>query len=394
MVKPIRRYAVAPSATAVSESSDASDLIDLSTGDVRIDLELPPAIDAGTADDRTYSATAGYTALRQVIASQVHARGWPEPGVENVVVGPGARTVLFATLRALLEPGDEVLVPTPYWPSYPELIRLAGGTPVPLAHAPLASTLSSTSSSARMIIANSPRNPTGSVLGSAEMSEIAEWADAHDAWIVADEVYAALTFAEERAPSVLDVVPEAAPRTVLIDGISKSLAMAGLRLGWSVGPSHVMESVTSIMSHLTANTSNAVQRYALSAITSTGGALRAMKSMLRSNARELSGKLDAIAGIDCPMPAAGLFCFPNVSGAMAALGFDHDDAFASHLAEHARVKVVAGSAFGHPGHVRASFAVDLSIIGEAVRRLAATLGSKVERDSQTVPASDANDRVR
>ncbi|MFE2499064.1 pyridoxal phosphate-dependent aminotransferase [Streptomyces scopuliridis] len=334
------------------------EVFDFSAGE--LDLATPAhivtaAIDAATKpENHHYGPTGGEDRLRQAIADRLTLRAAAPLDGSNVLVTNGAKQALFNTFMALLKPGDEVLIPAPYWVTFPSSVRLAGGSPVIVQ--PSAGGLKVTpddleaarSPSTRAIVLCSPNNPTGLVYDPSELRALLAWAAQHGIWIVSDETYVDLGFRPVPAPS--QVEPGVTDRLVTVGSVSKSYAMTGWRIGWMSGPKQVIDAATAIQSHTTSNVSRIAQAAALAAL--TGHDVTAdFRAILRDRLSLCASVLEPLGLFRTP-PDGAFYIFPDVRR------FDPDDVAVADRLLSAGVVTVPGASFGAPGHLRLSFAID------------------------------------
>ncbi len=365
------------------------DVVDLSVGEP--DFPTPVAArEAGKLaieEHRTrYTDNAGLVELRRAVAEKLRRENGVDYAPEEILISPGAKASLYLAMMTLFQEGDEVLIPTPCWVSYPEQVRLAGARPV-FVEAREADgfkvrpeTLeSAVGPRTRGLVLNSPSNPTGASYDAAELAGLAEVCARRDLWIISDEIYEKLLYDGRRFTSVASLGPESRRRTILVNGWSKAFAMTGWRLGYAAGPREVIAAMGRLQSHSTSHPSSISQWAALEA-------LRASAAEVEQMAREFARRRDAvhaglvsIPGLACVRPEGAFYAFPNVSawfgrelrGQPLRTGED----VAMLLLREARVAVVPGEAFGSPRHVRVSYAASMERLVEGVRRIAALLRS-------------------
>ncbi|MGA1739039.1 MAG: pyridoxal phosphate-dependent aminotransferase, partial [Candidatus Nanopelagicaceae bacterium] len=287
---------------------------------------------------------------------------------------------VYQSFAAILDPGDEVLLPAPYWTSYPECIKLAGGVPVEVFADESQEYLvtveqleKALTPKTKVLLFCSPSNPTGSVYSEAQVKAIAQWADRNGLWIITDEIYEHLLYDGATAPSIPVVHPAIADRTIILNGVAKTYAMTGWRVGWMIGPKDVIKAATNHQSHLSSNVANISQRAAIAAL---DGSLDAVKEMLTAFDRRrklIVSMLNEIPGVYCPMPKGAFYVYPSVK---ALLGKEIDGVrsqssseLASLILEKVEVAVVPGEAFGPSGYLRLSYATSDADIIEGVTRL-------------------------
>ena len=338
----------------------------------RIALEGIRAIAAGQT---RYNPPPGIPALRQALARDAGERRGLRFAPEQVVVAPGAKSLLFLPLLALLEAGDEVIYPDPGFPTYEAAIGLSGATPVPVPlieeqgfDLDLEAFEARLGPQTRMIILNSPGNPTGGVLSVSTLAHIAEAARRHDVWVLSDEIYTRLVY-EAEAPSIVSL-PGMAERTILVDGFSKTYAMTGWRLGFGIMPRSLAEKVALLLTHSVGCTATFTQLAGLEAIRGPQNEVEAVVAEFRRRRDLIVQGLNAIPGLRCPMPQGAFYVFPNIQAFDRSAG-----ELADYLLEKAGVAVLPGTAFGSggKGHLRLSYANSPENIQKALEHMAAAL---------------------
>lgn len=350
------------------------DVIDLSAGELA-DPTPEPIVDAAVRAARDpsthhYGPAAGEPALRAAVAAWAAARHDAPVAAEQVAITNGAKQAVFNALRALLRPGDEVVIPSPYWPTFPAAVTVAGGVPVcaPTGSDTVLSDLDALErvrgSATRAVIVASPHNPTGLAYSADRVRELAGWAIERDLWVIADDTYADLAF--EPAPSPALVVPAVAERLVTIGSTSKSHAMTGWRTGWLVAPAAVVRESVAIQSHTTSNVNRVAQAAAAAALERPDipAGARARLRHARDRALALLAPLD----LEIPVPDGAFFLFPDVRPFAA-----DDVALAEALLVDAGVATVPGSAFGCPGHLRLSYGGEPDRVADGIGRFVAHL---------------------
>ncbi|WP_114853730.1 pyridoxal phosphate-dependent aminotransferase [Brachybacterium sp. YJGR34] len=331
-----------------------------------------------------YSATPGLPELRQALAEAFSGTTGLSIEPAQVLVTNGGKQAVFQTFATLLDPGDEVLLPAPYWTTYPEAIRQAGATEVPVlagadqGYLPAVAQLEAARTErTRALVLCSPSNPTGAVLAPEQIEEIGRWALEHGLWVITDEIYHSLTYDGVPFTSVLRAVPELAETTVLLGGVAKSFAMTGWRVGWMVGPVDVIKATTNLQSHLTSHVNNIAQHAALAAVTGPTEPVEQMREAFDRRRRLIVAKLSEVPGFTVPTPTGAFYVFPDVSGALGREIRGKQVATSTDLAtvilEEAEVAAVPGEAFGAPGHLRFSYALNDDDITEGIDRVIALL---------------------
>jgi len=333
-----------------------------------------------------YTPAAGLPDLREAIAQKTLRDSGLEVGAGQVVVTNGGKQAVYQAFQVLLDDGDEVLVPTPYWTTYPEAIKLAGGRQVDVFAGADQGYLvtvdqleAARTDRTKVLLFVSPSNPTGAVYSADQVREIGEWALEHGIWIVADEIYQNLTYADDpdgvppRAVSVVEAVPELANQTILVNGVAKTYAMTGWRLGWMVGPSDVIKGAANLQSHLSSNVSNISQRAAIAALTGPQDAVEEMRRAFDRRRRTIVAELSKIEGVHVPVPQGAFYVYPDVTGLLGREWGGVTPTTSLELAdlmlEQAEVAAVPGEAFGPSGFLRFSYALGDAPLLEGVQRL-------------------------
>jgi len=347
------------------------------------DLTPPSAVfDAARAAvdgaNSRYGTAEGQLDLRQAICEDSARRRGLEHGPDQVIVGSGAKQILFALQQALLDPGDRVLIPTPIWPSYMEQVALSGGVAVGVPTywtarenrlAPLIAKLATTSVKAIMFC--SPVNPTGAVYREEELRALGAAAREHGTWLVCDEVYGRFVYDGERELSILGVMPELAEQTIIVDSVSKGFAMPGWRVGWALVPPALVKPGRALQSQAFGHANLVAQRAAKAALTAGGAWIEEARATLERRRNRLCAELEIAFGMAIPAPAGGLYVFPSIAKRAAKLGVapDDDTGFARALLERSKCAVMPGTVFGAPGHVRMCFGISDAQLDEGIKRL-------------------------
>jgi aspartate aminotransferase len=377
---------LAPSPTlAVSDrarqlKAQGIDVIDLGGGDP--DFITPKhvrdaAIEAMNAGDTHYVASAGIPGLRKAIADKLRSDNGIEVEPSGVIVTPGGKQALFEATLAFVEPGVDVLIPEPAWVSYAPMVELAGGRPVPIALDPddnwritpdkLAAAITPSS---RILLINSPNNPTGRVLDDAELAAIADFARDHDLLVFSDEMYEKILYDGHQHTSIA-TLPEMAERTMVFNGLSKAYAMTGWRLGYAAGPKAYIEQIEKVHSHSVTCATSFVQKAGIAALTGPQDFIGEMVTAWDRRRRNVAAGLSAINGIHCPLVEGAFYAFADIRGT----GMSSTEA-ADRFLQEAHVAVTPGVAFGQSGegHVRLSFATSDDLLDDAVARLGDLFG--------------------
>jgi len=332
-----------------------------------------------------YSPAAGLPELRSAIAAKTARDSGYHVTSGQVLVTNGGKQGVYQAFAALLDPGDEVLVPTPYWTTYPEAIALAGGRPVPVLTDEHSGYLTSVAdleahrtARTKILLFVSPSNPTGAVYPPDLVAEIGRWAAASGLWVVTDEIYEHLVYGAARFSSVPVAAPEIAGRCVVVNGVAKTYAMTGWRVGWLIGPPDVVNAAADLQSHLTSNVCNVAQAAALAAVSGDLSAVAEMRAAFDRRRLTMTRLLNEIPGVSCPLPEGAFYCYPSVSGVLGrevgGRRCDTTAELAEILLDQADVAVVPGEAFGTPGYFRLSCALGDADLEEGIGRMAKLLG--------------------
>ncbi|MBI5514885.1 MAG: pyridoxal phosphate-dependent aminotransferase [Deltaproteobacteria bacterium] len=393
-----RLSVVVPSATlainARAQELRAQGVDVISFGAGEPDFDTPTAIRAAgiraIEDGRTrYTPVSGIPELRAAIAEQsTRDRAVPATAA-MVTVSVGAKGALFNLALALYEPGDEVLIPAPYWVSYPEQVRLLGATPVFLPSTLDAGWKCSPEELARAltprtkaVLLCSPSNPTGAAYTRAELNALAQVLRPHDCWILADEIYGRLVYDGFEQVSLLTVAPDLLARLVVIDGASKSYAMTGWRVGWSIAPAPLARALDTVQGQGPTSAATMAQYATLEALRIDDAELAPMRALFQARRDRLVAGLRALPGVRCALPEGAFYAFPEIRGWLgrstpSGLTLSDDLQVTRWLLDEAHVAVVPGSAFGAPGHLRLSYAVGSAAIDEALARLGRAVATLV-----------------
>ena len=330
-----------------------------------------------------YTPTPGLPELREAIAAKTARDSGFQLAPSQVLVTNGGKQAVEEAFATLLDPGDEVLLPAPYWTTYPEAVRLAGGVPVEVPTTPESGYRVSTSQleaafteRTKVLLFVSPSNPTGAVYGEGEARELATWAYERGLWVLTDEIYEHLVYGDARAPSLPVLVPELAQRCVVVNGVAKTYAMTGWRVGWLIGPADVVTAATNMQSHATSNVCNVAQRAALAALSGPLDCVEEMRAVYDRRRRAIVAALSGLPGVVCPVPEGAFYAFPSFTGLLGRpLGQEGKQPktsleLAEVVLEEAKVAFVPGEAFGAPGCGRFSYALADADLAEGMERLA------------------------
>jgi aspartate aminotransferase len=378
---------VAMTARAQALRAAGRDIISLSVGEP--DFPTPPHIMAAAhaALDHghtRYTDVAGIAPLRDAVVAKFARDNSLHYTREQVLVGTGAKQVLFNLCLALLDPGDEVIVPAPCWVSYPDMARLAGAQPIIVpTHAASGYRMSAEqleqalTPRTRLLMLNSPCNPTGAAYARGELRALAEVLARHPRVMIAtDDIYEHIWWGAEAFCSFAEAAPELYERTVTVNGCSKAYAMTGWRIGFCGGPKPLIDAMITLQGQSTTSATTIAQYAALAALTGDLRTVRDMNQVFRARHDWLIERLNALPGVQCRPGQGTFYAFPDVREAVASLGLADDTALAEHLLEHAGVATVAGSGFAAPGHLRLSFASAQPVLESAMERIAGALRAR------------------
>ncbi|PSK92857.1 L-aspartate aminotransferase [Murinocardiopsis flavida] len=335
-----------------------------------------------------YTPAGGLPELKDAIAAKtLRDSGYRvDPG--QVLVTNGGKQAIYEAFAALLDPGDEVIVTAPFWTTYPESIRLAGGVPVYVRtdettgfQADVDRLEAARTERTKVLLFVSPSNPTGAVYGPDQVREIGRWADSHGLWVLTDEIYEHLVYGHAAVTSMPVAVPELADRTVVVNGVAKTYAMTGWRVGWLIGPEDVVRAAGNLQSHATSNVANVAQRAAIAAVGGDLAAVREMRDAFDRRRQAIVRLLNEIPGVLCPEPQGAFYAYPSVKGVLGkeirGVRPASSAALAELILEQAEVAVVPGEAFGTPGYLRLSYALSDADLAEGVGRIAELLREAV-----------------
>ena len=330
--------------------------------------------------DHRYSPTPGLPELREAVAAKTLRDSGLDVSPQQVIITAGGKHAVYNALLTLLNPGDEVLLPAPYWPSYPEPVALSGARSVVIPtdvasgyRVTVEQLEAARTPRTKVLIFVSPSNPTGAVYPPEEVAAIGNWAAERGVWVVTDEIYEHLTYGDHRHCSLPVVAPAAAERCVIINGVAKTYAMTGWRVGWIIAPPQVAGAAAALQSHQTSNVSNVSQRAALAAVSGPLDAVAEMRGHFDRRRRTMHGLLSQIPGVTCPLPQGAFYAFPSFAGVLErpirgrSVGSSLE--LADLLLSEAKVAVVAGEAFAAPGCARLSFALSDEDLAEGVGRI-------------------------
>jgi len=327
-----------------------------------------------------YTPAAGLPALREAIAAKTLRDSGLEVDASQVLVTNGGKQAIFNAVASLIDPGDEVIVQAPYWVTYPEAVSIFGGVAVPVVtdersgyRATIEQLEAARTPRTTMLIFVSPSNPTGAVYAREQIEAIGRWAVEHGIWVLTDEIYEHLVYGDATFASLPTLVPEVRDRCVVVNGVAKTYAMTGWRVGWMIGPKDVVKGAANLQSHATSNVSNVAQVAALAAVSGPLDAVAEMRLAFDRRRRTMVSMLNEIPGITCPEPEGAFYAYPSVKGVLGksinGIEIDSSMTLADVALDVAEVAVVPGEAFGTPGYLRMSYALGDDDLVEGVTRL-------------------------
>ena len=328
-----------------------------------------------------YTPAAGLPELREAVAVKTLRDSGFSCTADQVLITNGGKHAVFTAFAALCDPGDEVICPAPFWTTYPEAVTLAGGVPVIIDteevngfRVTVEQLDKALTPKTKVLLFVSPDNPSGSVYPEAEVRAIGEWAVKNNVWVITDEIYEHLTYGEHKFTSMPTLVPELANQCLIVNGVAKTYAMTGWRVGWMIGPADVMKASINFQSHATSNVNNVAQAAALAAVAGDLSAVSMMREAFERRGRTMHRMLNDIPGITCLEPEGAFYCYPNVTGLIGKT-FNGKTAnnsmeLADIILSEVKVAIVPGEAFGTSGYARFSFALGDADLEEGIRRIA------------------------
>jgi len=335
-----------------------------------------------------YTPTPGLPELRDAIVKKTKRDSNYEITADQVLVTNGGKQSVYQSFASVLDPGDEVLLPSPYWTTYPECIKLAGGTPVEIFADESQNYLVSVAQlekaltpKTKVLLFCSPSNPTGSVYSPQQVKEIGQWAYRKGLWVITDEIYEHLLYDGAVAPSICVAVPELADRTIIINGVAKTYAMTGWRVGWMIGPKDLIKAATNLQSHLSSNVSNVSQRAAIAALSGDLSAVHKMGEAFDRRRKLIVKLLNEIPGVSCPTPTGAFYVYPSVKNVLGKEIRGKKPKTSAELAtlilDEVEVAAVPGEAFGPSGYLRFSYALGDEDIVEGIGRVKKLLSEAI-----------------
>jgi len=335
---------------------------------------------ASAPANHRYTPTPGLPELREAIVAKTLRDSQYAITADQVLVTNGGKQAVYQSFASIIDPGDEVILPAPYWTTYPECIKLTGGTAVEVFADETQNYLvtvdqleAARTPKTKALLFCSPSNPTGSVYSAEQVKAIGEWALEHGIWVIADEIYEHLLYDGATAPSLPVVVPAMADRTIILNGVAKTYAMTGWRVGWMIGPKDVIKAAANLQSHLSSNVNNVAQRAAIAALSGNLDAVHEMGVAFDRRRKLIVKLLNEIPGVVCPTPTGAFYVYPSVKGVLGKEIRGKRPATSAELAtlilEEAEVAAVPGEAFGPSGYLRFSYALGDDDIVEGITRV-------------------------
>ena len=332
-----------------------------------------------------YTPAGGLPELKKAIVAKTARDSGLVVEPAQVLVTNGGKQAIYEAFAAMLDPGDEVIVPAPYWTTYPEAIQLAGGVPVEVLadetqdyKVTVEQLEAARTERTKVLLFVSPSNPTGAVYTADEIRAIGAWVEEHELWVLTDEIYEHLVYDDIETGSLPVLCPDVADHTVVVNGVAKTYAMTGWRVGWVIGPADIVKAATNLQSHATSNVANVSQRAAIAALEGDLSAVEEMKAAFDRRRKTIVSMLNEIDGVVCPTPGGAFYAYPSVKG---LLGKEYDGRtittsaeLAEYILDKVEVAVVPGEAFGSPGYLRLSYALGDNDLVEGVSRIQKLFG--------------------
>jgi aspartate/methionine/tyrosine aminotransferase len=334
-----------------------------------------------------YGPAGGMAELKEALAAKTKRDSGYEVDPAQIVVTNGGKHAVYNALAGVVDPGDEVLIPTPFWTTYPEPVRLAGGVPVSVEttiadgfKATVEQLEAARTDRTKALIFVSPSNPSGAVYNREQIEAIGRWAVEHGIWVLTDEIYEHLVYDAHEFHSMPVVVPELADRCIVLNGVAKTYAMTGWRVGWIIAPADMAKALTSLQSHQTSNVANVAQVAAMAAVSGDLSAVAEMRTAFDRRRQAMHKLLSGMRGVECLLPEGAFYAFPSFEGligqSVAGTKIESTLQLADMALEQAKVAFVPGEAFGSPGYARFSFALGDDDLGQGLERLADLLATE------------------
>ena len=380
-IKPSVTLAITARANQIR--AEGGNILNLAAGEPDFDTPVhikdaaKAAMDAGKTK---YTPVPGTLTLRQAVVDKFKGENQLDYEIDEVMISNGGKQVFYNLCQALLNPGDEVLIPAPYWVSYPDMALLAEAEPV-IIPSSIENNCKITAedlekhitSNTKLFVINSPSNPSGIAYSKDELTKLGSVLENHkDIFVVTDDIYEHIMFRGQKFVNILNTTPALKERTLILNGVSKGYSMTGWRMGYAAGPADVIKAMTKIQSQSTSNPCSISQDAAEAAITGNQDCVATMRTAFEERHDYIVGELNKLDGVECLSCDGTFYCFPNVHGLISKTdGVADDVEFAEHLLNEAGMAVVPGTAFGSPGHIRISYATSMEVLQDAVKRLQA-----------------------
>ncbi|MER7750519.1 pyridoxal phosphate-dependent aminotransferase [Kitasatospora sp. NPDC097643] len=327
-----------------------------------------------------YTPAGGLPELKDAIVAKTLRDSGYQVDASQVLVTNGGKQAIYEAFAAILDPGDEVIIPAPYWTTYPESVQLAGGVPVEVVtdettgyKVSVEQLEAARTENTKVVLFVSPSNPTGAVYTRAEAEAIGRWALEHGLWVLTDEIYEHLVYGDAEFTSLPALLPELADKCIVVNGVAKTYAMTGWRVGWVIGPKDVVKAATNLQSHATSNVSNVAQRAAIAAVAGDLSAVHEMRTAFDRRRQTIVKMLNEIEGVYCPEPEGAFYVYPSVKGLLGkeirGKRPQSSSELASLILDEAEVAAVPGEAFGTPGYLRFSYALGDQDLAEGIGRI-------------------------
>ncbi|HXK58530.1 MAG TPA: pyridoxal phosphate-dependent aminotransferase [Acidobacteriota bacterium] len=365
------------------------DVIDFGPGEPDFPTPAPikqAGIDAINADFTKYTASSGILELRQAIADKYNREWGTDFTPANVVINSGAKHSIYSVCMAVFEDGDEVLVPAPYWVTFPEVVKMTGARPIDLITTEEQGFILEPSAveaaigpSTRGLIINTPNNPTGAVIPGDKIEQLAEIGRRRNLFLLFDETYEYFTYGQSKHQSLASFVKSSDDFYAIIGSVSKTYSMTGWRIGYTLGSKALIDKIGEFQSHASGNPTSVAQKAALAAINSDPALVKGMQEEYRRRREYVLGVISEIPGFSCAQPEGAFYVFPNVTGCLKASGIPDSQEFARFLIQEARVATVPGSAFGMDGYIRISYATSMDNLREGLGRIKAAVTRLLEK---------------
>ncbi|PLS16321.1 aspartate aminotransferase [Bacillus sp. M6-12] len=380
---------LAITAKAKELKSQGLDVIGLGAGEPDFNTPqniIDAAVRSMNEGHTKYTPSAGLPELKKAIAAKLKKDQGLEYKLSEIMVGSGAKHVLYTLFQAILNEGDEVIIPSPYWVSYPEQVKLAGGVPVYVEgkeendfKVTAKQLEASITSKTKAMIINSPSNPTGMIYSAEELQEIGDICVKNNILIVSDEIYEKLVYGGAEHTSIAQLSEAFKEKTIIINGVSKSHSMTGWRIGYAAGSAEIIKAMTNLASHSTSNPTSTAQYGAIEAYNGPQDTVSEMRDAFESRLNAIYGKLTAIPGITCVKPQGAFYLFPNAKKTAVLTGYNNVDEFSEALLEEALVAVIPGSGFGTEDYIRLSYATSLDQLEKAIERMQSFVNAKIQQ---------------